>query len=519
MPPMPIMLRPKSSSFLPTTWSRMSRISRLCGLAAFALAPVVFAQPASAQPAPAQPDRQPNVPVNTPPGTQPVTAPPTNQATSPAPVPGQLPPPPDVNDPMLAPVPRPKIEISTWEEALQHVRARSTDLRIAAQEIARAEGQSRVALAGALPQLNGTATYTHNLITNDTVQFGGGTTLIPVQTPFPNFLNASATLSQPVLNIRAWYAIGTAHRAEDFAALSLEDTKRNIALNVANSIVGVVTAERVAELNRAGLRNALTRLELTSRKTALGSGTGLDVIRARQDVETARATLVAGDESLRQAREALGLALGLPEQVGVPPSVDLNGLEASAKGSCRPAGSVDERADVLALQKRIEISHRQVNDVKNQFVPTIDFRSTVATTTVNTGAAPNTTWNVQAVLTVPIWDGGVKYGNMRDFQAQELQAVERLEAGKRKATIEVTQARRGVSVAEDRRKVAVATRDLAAENDRLTRASYLEGRGTSLELITAAQALREAEIQLALRDFELVKARVLAILALASCPW
>src|SRR5690606_27913676 len=133
------------------------------------------------------------------------------------------------------------------------------------------------------------------------------------------------------------------------------------------AIVGVVTAERVAELNRLGLRNALTRLELTTRKTALGSGTGLDVIRARQDVETARATLVSGDEALRQAREALGLALGLPDQVGVPPNVDLNGLEASARASCRASGSIDERADIAALRGNVEIAERMVTDVEYQF--------------------------------------------------------------------------------------------------------------------------------------------------------
>jgi outer membrane protein TolC len=76
-----------------------------------------------------------------------------------------------------------------------------------------------------------------------------------------------------------------------------------------------------------------------------------------------------------------------------------------------------------------------------------------------------------------------------------------------------------VTVSESSLHVATAARDLAAETDRLTRLAYQEGRGTSLELITAAQQLREAEIQLALREFDLVKARVLAVLALASCPW
>lgn len=435
----------------------------------------------------------------------------------------EIPPPPTVDDPMLAPVPRATTEISTWEEALQHVRARSTDLRVAAATVQRAEAQQRVALAGALPTLTGQAAYTHNLITNENpvpVGLGpGGLITRQIQTPFPDYVTGQLAASQPVLALRAWHAVGTSKVATEASRYSFDDAKRQIALSVANAIVGVVTAERIAELNRIGLRNALTRLELTARKSTLGGATGLDVVRARQDVEVARATLVAGDESLRQSREALGLALGIPEQVGVPTTVDISGLERDARNTCKVAPNVDARPDVAALRTRVEVAHRGVNDVKYQFAPTVDLRSGLATTSVDTGASPSTTWNVQAVLSVPIFEGGARYGNLRDTRAQEDIAIQNLEAGRRTATVEVTQARRGVTVAEDRRRVATSARDLAAETDRLTRLAYQEGRGTSLELITAAQSLRESEIQLALREFEVVKARVLAVLALASCPW
>lgn len=434
----------------------------------------------------------------------------------------ELPAPPNVDDPMLAPVPRAQVEITTWEEALKHVRARSTDLRIAAQQVLSAEAKQRIALGGALPSLGGTATYTHNLITRENplpVVSGAGVQFKTIDTPNKDFVTASLTARQPLFAPRAWYAIGTAGVGEDVARLSFDDAKRNIALGVANAIVGVVTAERIAELNRVGLRNALARTDLTARKSTLGGATGLDVVRARQDVEVARATLVAGDETLRQTREALGAALGLAEQVGVPPTVDISGLERDARTTCRPAPTVEDRPDVAALRTQVDFAHRGVKDVKLSFSPTIDLQSTVGTTTVDTGSAPNTTWNVQAVLSVPIWEGGVRYGNLRDAHTQEAIAAERHEAGRRKALIEVTQARRGVTVADDRLRVATSARDLAAETDRLTRLSYQEGRGTSLELITAAQLLRESEIQLALREFELVKARVLAVLALATCPW
>lgn len=440
-----------------------------------------------------------------------------------APTQAELPLPPSVEDPMLLPVARARVEIGTWEVALQHVRARSTDLRIAAYAVERAEAQQRVALAGALPSLNGTAAFTHQLITKETVQpigFGaGGIEYRTFTSPPSDYLTGQLVATQPVLALRAWHNIGTARVATDASRLSFDDAKRLIALSVANSIVGVVTAERIAELNRVGLINALQRVELTARKSSLGGATGLDVIRARQDVEIARATLVAGDEALRQSREALGLALGLPEQVGVPTNVDISGLERDARATCKPAATVDERPDVAALRTQLDVAHRNITDVKYQFAPLVNLQSALGTTTTDTGAAPNTTWNVQAVLSVPLWEGGARYGNLRDTHAQEAIAEQKLEAGRRTAIIQVDQARRGVTVAEDRRRVASAARGLAAETDRLVRLAYQEGRGTSLELITAAQSLRESEIQLALRDFELVKSRVLAVLALASCPW
>lgn len=482
------------------------------------VAPVAIAQTQPAGPPQTQAGPSPTMPVKPVPAPSPTTAP------APAAAPAlQLPSAPTVDDPMLAPVPRPKTEIASWEEALQHLRARSTDLQIAVQDVFRAEAQWRTALAGYLPTITGTGALTKNLITRDvpTLVRDAAGNAVPktITTPFPEFLTGQLSLQQTVINPRSWYAIGTADRNIGVAKLTVEDTKRVIALKAANAIVGVVTAERVAELNRAGLLNALQRLDLASRKTQLGNGTGLDVVRAKQDVETSRATLVDGDESLRQAREALGIALGLPEQIGVPPSIDLNGLEASARASCKQTSKVDDRADIAALRGRVDLAHRGRNDAKLQFLPQLDVRSGVSTTTVDTGSQPNTTWNVQGVLTVPIWDGGARYGALRDNEAQELQAIQQLEAARRQAIIDNLQAQRGVTVAETRREVAQKARDLSAENDRLTRTSYLEGRGTSLELITAAQALRAAEIQLALRDFELVKARVLAVLTLSVCPW
>lgn len=456
-------------------------------------------------------------------------APPTSNPTPIAPPAGgaandgELPPPPAVSDPMLAPLPLPAKAISSWSEASALLHARSVDLRIAEDDVLRAEAQSRSALGAMLPQLNATGQATHHFITNESSQVvglsGGAPVFRSVQVPFPEFATGSLVLQQNLLTMRPIYAIGTAKRNVQASKLTLEEQKRQLALAVAKALVAVVTAERVSELNRSGLRNALERLDLTKKRQALGAANGLDLVRSEQDATTARQTLLTGDESLRQAREALGLALGFSEAVGVTQGATLDGWDKTISAMCKPADNLEARSDLMAAKKRLEVAERAVTDAKYAFVPTITAQSAISTTTVDTGAAPNTTWNIQGVLTIPIWDGGMRYGALRDTNAQVDQAEMKVVQIRRQAELALTQAKRQVTVAEGQRDVANDTRKLAVETDRLTRRSYQEGRGTSLELVTAAQALRDAEINLATREFTVVQARLQLTLQLANCDY
>ena len=63
-----------------------------------------------------------------------------------------------------------------------------------------------------------------------------------------------------------------------------------------------------------------------------------------------------------------------------------------------------------------------------------------------------------------------------------------------------------------------AVRALAARNDELTRTAYRLGQGiTSFELVAAAVALQQAQVQLAVKEFGAVGARLSALIAMANC--
>jgi outer membrane protein TolC len=173
---------------------------------------------------------------------------------------------------------------------------------------------------------------------------------------------------------------------------------------------------------------------------------------------------------------------------------------------------------VAAAHTQLEVAKRNLRNVWFTFVPTVTAQSTLAAI-APVGAYPNPTWSIQGVLSLPIWDGGTRYGNLRNARAAEDIAAQQLEALKRQAIIQVQQAQRQLVVAEQSAKVAREQRDLSAQNDQMTQLGYMTGTGTSLELVTASEAHRQAELNLALLEFDVVKARLLAILALATCPW
>lgn len=300
--------------------------------------------------------------------------------------------------------------------------------------------------------------------------------------------------------------------------LTLEDRKRILATDVAGALVAEIAAERVAELNRVGLRQALERLALAGRRDELGSGSRLDVVRAEQDVDAARAAVVTGDEAARQDREALGLALGTSDPIGAAPGLNIDGMVTDTGTGCKLVGSVDERADLRALRTQVDIAARGVKDVWFQFSPTVTLQSTLAASN-DALAIPSTTWNIEGVLTIPIWDGGARYGELRQARAQKDEAEQNLVAQKRSVVIQIEQARRAVDVATDSRKVAVDAETHARQVDHMTQVGFLTGQGTSLDLVVSAGALRQAQINRALRDFDLVRARIDALLSLADCHW
>ncbi|MFP2933605.1 TolC family protein, partial [Pyxidicoccus sp. 3LG] len=155
----------------------------------------------------------------------------------------------EVSDPLLEPVPPAPKQVSSWAQALDLLRQRSTELRTALAQVESAAGLRRIALASLLPSLTGVVSVQYNVLDPDATTFlggggggvtggvgGGGTgSLRPTSPPFLGTLSASV----PILNLQAYTALGTATELQRTAALGLAETRRQLTGALAQALVAV----------------------------------------------------------------------------------------------------------------------------------------------------------------------------------------------------------------------------------------------------------------------------------------
>ena len=425
---------------------------------------------------------------------------------------------PQVNDPMLEPVPPASQALAGWDAAVKLVRNQNPDVRRALAQVESARGQARQTLARSLPTLTGTANANFHILTGVGPNIFQPGTVGEVPNPRGNF-TSDLTVRIPLFSLQNWHDHGTAKLQIKQNEISLEEAERQVLGALAESIAGVVTAERLAEVTRESLNSALLALELSERRARLGAVSKVDVLRAAQEVALSRSQIIEGDEQLRQARETLGLVLGASGDWGVSPAIRLDRLGDDARRVCKQSASIDERSDLRAASTRKEVAERNVKSTDYTFFPTINGQSSFTYNTNQFAAATrdHLTWTIGAVLTWNLYDGGLRYGQRASAVAARTTASLDSDDQRRRALLEVTQALRAVQVAESQLAVSNTSRDVALENAHIAQLRFVNGTGTSFDMTETQGAARRATLDVTVKEFQLLRARIAAFLAMASC--
>ena len=443
----------------------------------------------------------------------------------------------------------------TLDQALARALGQSQEVRLARSQVELASTQVTAARAEALPQLNGTLSYTRVYATPFNT---GGGFAIPDSlrfSPNPNAsveeriryleqnagnaglggiggLFGSLPLGRPNTYVagisgsqllysggRVGAALKIAGDYREAARFEYQEQVSEVALQVRRAYVRAALAQQLESIAQAALDQALRFQAQQQLRLRAGTASELEALRAEVDAENLRPQLV-------EARNAAEVAvLDLKRLVDLPLAQPVRLTTALAVPGAAAVDTLAEpdptrvaalRASVSAAERQVSIRERQVDIARGAFLPSISLQMNYGAqnqpgTTFGIGAAP---WrrDVSAGLavSVPLFNGFRRTAELQ--QARVELERSRLQLGQLREGVQVQyQQARGerqralASIAARERTVAQAQRvhDLVVLR-------YEKGLATQLEVSDARLALLQARTNVAqaIADFHIADAGV-----------
>jgi outer membrane protein TolC len=306
-------------------------------------------------------------------------------------------------------------------------------------------------------------------------------------------LDLRARLSQSIFDLQAirnHRATAESVRASEF---TLDDARDLVVLTVGRVYLEGQAARARVEATRAQVQTAVAIHEKAVQQKDAGLATPLDVNRAEVQTLMARQRLVTLEAALAKQKIELSRLTALPatdqydfeEDVPFSPAPPLS-LEAALKQAA------EQRADLQAAEARVRAAELTLSATGAERAPTASLTADYGPS-LAFGSPTVTTYAVQGMVRVPLWEGGRIDGQVAQATAAlSRRRAERddlrtqIEADIRKVFVDAQAAELGVEVAE--RNVQVTRETLG-----LTRQRFDAGVSDNVAVVQSQESLATAD--------------------------
>ncbi len=383
------------------------------------------------------------------------------------------------------------------ERAYELALKNNPTLRVLGERVTQAEAARLRAWAALKPTASFQASFTHydQAIVFDLGQYSP--VPIPNATPIEiqkqNQLAFAAVANLPLFRGPAYPRIGMARKGVETARLREVRSRQDFLLRVAQAYyLAVSRGEAVAALEH---KLAVDRKHLASARAQVEVGQAARVNELRADLVLTQDTqaLTSQKIALAAARRQLAILCGVAGSVEVarpPEPASPGGTERSLLADARRV-----RTDLRASELSIALAAQAREATWWGFLPSLDLSWMYRWTEAAGFATQRGSWNLMLTLNVPIYDGGLRYAELREARSREVEAREQHAALGLEVETEIVRLRAELEAAEASVVSARKALGLAQRTGRDMQASYEVGAATQLDVLDAAQ--RELDAALA----------------------
>lgn len=388
------------------------------------------------------------------------------------------------------------------DEALSRAMTRNPSLASSLEDVHRAMAVVEQVRATSLPTLGGNVNYAYVQGTGD-----------PGLTR--DLWALSATLSVPVVQPRGWMKWSQASRGVDVSKVSFENARRVLAAAVVQTFFAIIAQRDIVAVTIRARDSAEAHRVFAHQRFAGGYGNRVDEVRASQEVATNETRLSSVQVELVRLQEALGVLCGTDHALDVRGAVR---LPEPPSDDVAEKVATDNRVDLAASRLRFDLARKVRKESFADFLPQLDVTIQPFWQTKASIILPQQGWQALAVLTVPLYDGGLRYGLLKDRRAQEIQARLAVENLERQVASDVRVAQEGVRRASAAWEAARRAAGLASETLDLASQGYKAGASSNLEVIDAERTALDAATAVALADNAKNMAELELLLATGRFP-
>jgi outer membrane protein TolC len=422
----------------------------------------------------------------------------------------------------------------TLDEAVKSARKASPSLAASKEKIEQSEGWKRKALAAFIPAWTATLNYTRfNKEYNFTLPDVNSLRIItdPPYIVFDKYYNwtlqpvnayaVSTTLNIPILNmsnIARYDAVKNQARA---AAYSTDSYENEFIYSVASAYYAALGAKKVLAVATESLEMSKSHYNTAKARFGTGDLGRLAYLKAEIEVEKAEQDLRRSSNGYDSAREALAVLMDrdssfdVADAADVPPPPGFNPEEKSSGDVDRLCdAAVGSRRDLAAAEMSLKATQRNRDEVMYRFIPTLQGTANFLYTNMLGLLGTNWQWYVGVSLNWVLYDGGVRYGDMRERNSLVTESMLNLAAQKanirmqvRQAVIDADSCSAGIGSAK--RQV-----ELADESYRVARANFEQGLCTAMDVTDANATLSSARLNMAREELgcQLTRLKLLKVL-------
>lgn len=401
-------------------------------------------------------------------------------------------------------------------EVLRRLDAGNLTLEQARARADEAWGVARQATAAVLPVLSATGSYVRNneeakLSMSDVfgtvedaisdlvgVPVELDTSALPDDTVIQPLEAFTATLGArlPLFAAQSYADIAAARAAARAAEAGVEVARQQLESAFVQAAWTAGAAEGYVRAGERALASAEAHRDAASRAARAGTGTSLAVLQAEAEVVRRRGDVVEARAGIRKAWRALGSLLG---EDG-PLRVDVSALEATEDSGADVEGMVGDallRRPELRVQDSLRKAARlQVDSAGLRALPTLSASFGWSASSVDFMTGESTAWRLSLDLSWTLYDGGFRYGRLRQARAQVRAADAALRDQRVQVSRQVRDALADLDVSRERLALAEKQRALAEEADRTARRGFENGVVSSLDALDAGTRLFQADVGL-----------------------